>query len=84
MNPRKEDGEIPDVLLATLAKRRPDLDDPRRLVPTGWAELSASIQRFVDVGTTKFVVLPVAEPDGVEAWATHLADAAAHLLPLQT
>lgn len=77
-------GDIPDVLLATLAKRRPDLDDSRVLVPTGWDELATLIQRFVDVGMTKFVVLPVAEPDGVAAWQSHLIDAAAALLPLQT
>lgn len=77
-------GEIPEVLVANLATRRPDLDDPRRLVPTGWAELTALIGRFVDVGTTKFVVLPVAEPAGVDGWRTHLAEAATHLLPLQT
>ena len=79
-----DQADVPDVLLATLAKRRPDLDDPRQLVPTGWDELADLIQRFVDVGTTKFVVLPVAEPDGVDAWADHLAEAATQLLPLQT
>ena len=47
------------VLLATIARRRPDLEDPSELVPNGWDELAAAIKRFVDVGTTKFVVLPV-------------------------
>lgn len=77
-------GPIPDVLLATLARRRPDLDDPAQLVPTGWDGLAVAIRRFVDVGTTKFVVLPVDEPATVEAWHTHLDDAARVLLPLQT
>ena len=27
---------VPDVLLAQLARRRPDLDDPATLVPVGW------------------------------------------------
>lgn len=78
------DDEIPDVLLAGLAKRRPDLDDPRALVPVGWDGVADLIARFVAVGTTKFVVLPVAEPDGVAAWQSHLEVAADALGPLQT
>ena len=75
---------VPDVLLAQLARRRPDLDDPAVLVPVGWDALTDTIKRFVDVGTTKFVVLPVNEPGDAAAWATHLTDAAEALLPLQT
>ena len=59
---------VPDVLLAQLARRRPDLDDPATLVPVGWDALTDTIKRFVDVGTTKFVVLPVAEPGDAAAW----------------
>jgi probable F420-dependent oxidoreductase len=76
-------GEIPDRLLAVLAKRRPDLADPRELVPTSWAELAALIERFVEVGTTKFVVLPVSEPGGADDWVAHLGEAADALLPLE-
>jgi probable F420-dependent oxidoreductase len=75
---------VPDILLATLARRRPDLADPADLVPRGWDELAATIKRFVDVGTTKFVVLPVEEPGGVEGWDAHLTEAAAAVLPLET
>jgi probable F420-dependent oxidoreductase len=77
-------GPIPDRLLALLAKRRPDLSDPAELVPTSWEGLTDLIRRFVDVGTSKFVVLPLAEPDGAEAWTAHLAEAADVLLPLET
>ena len=77
-------GPVPDVLLATLARRRPDLADPGELVPRGWDELAAAIKRFVDVGTTKFVVLPVDEPGPVEAWQAHLEEAAAALLSLES
>ncbi len=76
-------AEIPDRLLAVLAKRRPDLADPREIVPTNWAELTALIERFVEVGTSKFVVLPVREPAGGDAWFAHLAEAADVLLPLE-
>lgn len=77
-------GPIPDRLLALLAKRRPDLSDPSELVPTSWDGLTDLIRRFIDVGTSKFVVLPLAEPDGAEAWVEHLAEAAEVLRPLET
>ncbi|MGI9052847.1 MAG: LLM class flavin-dependent oxidoreductase [Ilumatobacteraceae bacterium] len=68
---------VPDLLLGQLARRRPDLDDPAALVPVGWDALVDAIKRFVDVGTTKFVVLPITEPTSdADAWAAHLADAA--------
>ena len=47
----------PTQLAAGLHKRRPDLDDPHRLVPAGWDALGDD-PRFVDVGTTKFVSSP--------------------------
>ena len=77
-------GEVPDLLLAQLARRRPDIDDPSALVPAGWDALGDAIKRFVDVGTTKFVVLPVDEPPDTEAWHAHLTDAADALLPLES
>ena len=77
-------GSVPDFLVAQLARRRPDLDDPAELIPVGWDALRDLIKRFIDVGTTKFVVLPVTEPEGVDAWRTHLGEAAEALLPLET
>lgn len=76
-------GELPPVLMESLAKRRPDLD-PTTLVPTSWDELRGLIKQFVDVGTTKFVVLPMSEPHDLEDWSAHLAEAADALLPLET
>ncbi len=75
-------GEPPAQLLEQLAKRRPDLD-PRTLVPTNWDDLRASIKQFIDVGTTKFVVLPMIEPTTNDDWTSHLEEAAAELLPLE-
>lgn len=77
-------GPIPDRLLALLARRRPDLDDPSELVPTSWDGLTDLIRQFIDVGTSKFVVLPLAEPENADAWVAHLAEAADVLLPLET
>lgn len=81
--PYSPTGDLPALLLESLAKRRPDLD-PTTLVPRDWDELQVSIRRFVDVGTTKFVVLPMDEPQAVEDWTTHLEEAADALLPLET
>jgi probable F420-dependent oxidoreductase len=76
-------GEVPDVLVRLLAKRRPDLDDVTQLVPSSWNELAALIQQFIGIGTTKFVVLPVDEPRDAEQWSAHIAHAANKLLPLE-
>ena len=54
------------------------------LVPTSWDGLTDLIGRFVDVGTSKFVVLPLAEPGDADAWVEHLTEAAEVLLPLET
>jgi probable F420-dependent oxidoreductase len=77
-------GPVPDAVLAGLAKRRPDLEDPTVLVPSGWDALLALIDRFVAVGTTKFVVLPLVEPPSPDAWVEHLEQAAPILLARQT
>ena len=66
------DGPLPDSLVAGLAARRPDLADPSALVPNGWDALVDTIDRFVAVGTTKFVVLPIVEPASPALWVQHL------------
>lgn len=76
--------EPPAALLAGLAKRRPDLDDPSVLVPTSWTQLVTAIEKFVAIGASKFVVVPIVEPATSTAWVDHLADAASYLQPLQT
>ena len=44
--------------------------DPPTLVPVGWDAVIDTVKRFVDVGTTKFVVLPIVEPPrtGTPTW----------------
>ena len=39
------------------------------------------IREHIDVGGSKFVVIPIVEPDD---WDAHLAEVADALLPLQT
>jgi probable F420-dependent oxidoreductase len=75
---------VPSVLIEGLAKRRPDLADPADIVPLGWEALAAQIGRFVDVGFSKFVVIPLEEPGTDTEWSDHLVEAADALLPLQT
>ena len=81
--PYSPTGRVPAVLLESLAKRRPGLD-ATTLVPRSWEELQRLIEQFVDVGTTKFVVLPMDEPRAPDDWTTHLEEAADALLPLET
>jgi probable F420-dependent oxidoreductase len=77
-------GPVPDALLAGLAKRRPDLADPSVLVPQGWDNLIAVIDRFVAAGTSKFVILPITEPRTPDDWVAHLEQAAPIVLARQT
>ena len=77
-------GPIPDQLRTLLAKRRPDLDSIDEIVPTSWEVLQELIGRFVEVDTTKFVVVPTIEPGDAGAWTAHLAEAADALKPLET
>lgn len=77
-------GAVPPLIEALLKKRRPDIDDVTQLVPSSWDGLRTLIQQFIDVGTTKFVVLPLEEPAGAEAWVNHVGEAAGELLDLET
>ena len=80
--PYSPTGELPETLVRSLAERRPDLD-PSSLLPRDWGELQRLIRQFVDVGTTKFVVLPMDEPHTTDEWTAHLEEAAEALLPLE-
>jgi len=77
-------GPLPEALRAGLGARRPDLSDPGVLIPNGWDELVTRIMDFVSVGASKFVVLPLVEPNGSDAWIRHLEEAADVVIPLQT
>ena len=76
-------GDPPPQVLAGLKARRPDLDDVSVIVPTGWRALADTIEQFIAVGASKFVVIPLIEPGSVNEWKNHLADAATHLMPLE-
>jgi probable F420-dependent oxidoreductase len=75
-------GPVPDTVLAALARRRADLADPSVLVPNGIDALRDRIEAFIEVDFSKFVVLPIAEPDP-DAVPDHLGWLADELLDLQ-
>jgi probable F420-dependent oxidoreductase len=77
-------GPVPGPVLDLLAKRRPDLADPSVLIPQGWESLMSTIDKFVAVGTTKFVILPIVEPASPHLWVEHLEEAAPIVLARQT
>ena len=69
-----------DAVLAGLRARRPDVD-PTQVVASGLDGLRTALERHVEAGGSKFVVVPLAEPAD---WDEHLGRVAATLLPLQT
>jgi probable F420-dependent oxidoreductase len=75
---------LPEPLLAGLAKRRPDLNDPSSIVATSVDTLMELVDRFVAVGTTKFVIVPIVEPATADAWVEHLEAIAPIVLARQT
>jgi len=73
-------GPLPDAVLNQLARRRPGVD-PTTVLPSGLPALKTRIEEFVEHGLSKFVVIPIGEP---ENWSEHLEAVAAAILPLQT
>jgi probable F420-dependent oxidoreductase len=73
---------LDDRQLAALAARtRSRAVDPRALVPVGYQALRATLQSYIDVGMSKFVVRPMsAEP----TWPEELTALAQAVTTLQT
>lgn len=71
---------IPDVLRSFLARRRPDVA-VEDVVAGDLASLAPLLERFVEAGASKFVVVPIGEPAD---WGEHLTDVAAVVRPLET
>ena len=70
---------IPDAVAGFLARRRPDVD-PADVVAGDLPSLRAQLERFVEAGASKFVVVPFSEPT---RWDDHLAEVADAVLPIQ-
>ena len=73
-------GPLPGRLADALAVRRPGIE-PTALVPSGFDGLGAAVERFIEQGVSKFVVVPAIEPPD---WDTELDGLAQRVLPLQT
>lgn len=73
-------GAIPASQVARIARRRPGVD-PSELIPVGYAGLRDLLQRYIDVGFSKFVVRPAETPVN---WPTELERLADGVLSLQT
>jgi len=73
-------GPLPDAFAQAIKTRNPDIDVDD-LVARDFAELADLCARYIAVGFSKLVLVPLAEP---EQWDDELAQAAAALLPLQS
>jgi probable F420-dependent oxidoreductase len=73
-------GGLPDLVARFVSARRPDLD-PHDVVPDGIDGVRRQVERFIAVGASKFVVVPLVDPDDWDAELEALADS---LLPLET
>jgi probable F420-dependent oxidoreductase len=72
-------GPLPDLLVAAVQARRPDAD-PAAVIPAGLDAVRASILGFVEAGASKFVLVPVVEPDDWESHLRAVADATGDLV----
>jgi hypothetical protein len=70
---------IPDVLLASIRRRRPE-SDPATLVAHGWDGARRMIEQYVEAGLSKFVVRPAAWS---ASFATFAEGFIRELMPLQ-
>jgi probable F420-dependent oxidoreductase len=70
---------LSEAIAQTVTRRRPHLN-PADVVPMGVGGLRRQIERFIEVGASKFVVVPGEEPDDWDAELGELADA---LKPLE-
>lgn len=72
------DGDLPATVVEALAQRRPDID-PHDLVAGGHSQLKEMLERYIEVGASKFVVVPFTEP---RDWSEELDQVAAAVLGL--
>lgn len=73
-------ADIPEPLRALIAARAPDTE-PTEIVATSIDAIAALVERYVAVGFSKLVLVPLHDPPD---WRAELAPLAERLLPLQT
>lgn len=72
-------GEMSPEYKKILERRAPGID-PSEIIPTGWDGLRVQLERFIEIGASKFVPIMVGEPDD---WFAELEGVAGQVLPLQ-
>ena len=77
--PYTHGDEVPAQIAEVVRRRLPDVD-PSEVVPVGHKGLRDQIERFIDVGASKFVPVLAGEPPD---WHTELEELAAEVLDLQ-
>lgn len=75
---RTTNSAVPEAMQVILARRNPDAD-PGEVIPAKDG-IATTIGRFVDVGFSKFVLVPTVEPDD---WDAELDEVAAIVKPLE-
>ncbi len=71
--------EIPELLAAGIKARRPDVD-PAELVPVGLPAVRTTLERYLEHGFSKLVLVPAHEP---ASWTDELGAMADAVLALQ-
>jgi len=74
------EGPLPPGIVDIIRKREPDAS-PSDIVASSRDQLCGMIERFIDAGASKFVVLPYGAPPA--GWTEELESLASILLPLQ-
>ncbi|MGH9211767.1 MAG: LLM class flavin-dependent oxidoreductase [Acidimicrobiales bacterium] len=78
--PYVDGSDIPDRLIALVRRRKPDVE-PTDVVAQGLKGLRPLLERYIEAGASKFVVVPVVEPAN---WDDHVGDLADAVHPLET
>jgi hypothetical protein len=73
---------IPDALLASIRRRRPDTD-PATLVAAGWDGARRLIGQYVEAGLSKFVVRPASALPEPASFGSFVDGFVRELVPLQ-
>ncbi len=66
--------EVPELMRAFLASRQPETD-PSEVIPVGWDGLRRHLEALVEVGASKFVVMPLVDHQEWERELTGVVDA---------
>jgi probable F420-dependent oxidoreductase len=73
-------GAMPDELMARIRKRRSGVE-PHEVVAQTVKGLGPLLERYIEAGASKFVVVPINEPAN---WDSHIAELADTVQPLET